>query len=374
MKILLTGGGTGGHFYPLMAIAEELNRIADEERLLHMKLYYMADSPYDKTLLDEQFITFIPITAGKLRIYFSYKNIIDIFKTGFGIVTSLYKVFNLYPDVVICKGGYASFPVVVAARILNIPVIVHESDTVPGRVNKWAGKFAVRVALSYPEAAVYFKPEVVSVTGQPVRRAITYAAQEGAKEFFELDPTIKTIGIVGGSLGAKVINDATTAIIQELIKDYQVIHQTGKTNFEDTKTDAHIILGEDIHRSRYKLFPSMNTLETKMFGGASDIIISRAGSMLFEIAAWGKPSIIIPITSTNGDHQRKNAYHYARSGACVVIEEANLTDSVLLNEIRLILEHSDRYDTMVGHAKAFYTGNAAHTIAREAITIALTHE
>ncbi|HVY35904.1 MAG TPA: UDP-N-acetylglucosamine--N-acetylmuramyl-(pentapeptide) pyrophosphoryl-undecaprenol N-acetylglucosamine transferase [Candidatus Paceibacterota bacterium] len=376
MKILLTGGGTGGHFYPLIAVAEELNRIAEEEHIINFKLYYMSNSPYQPELLAEQFITFIPISAGKLRIYFSFKNFIDLFKTAFGVIGAIIKVFRLYPDVVISKGGYASFPVLVAAWIFRIPVIIHESDTAPGRVNLWSGKFARRVALSYPEAAEYFKKEKISVTGQPVRRSIALPAKEGAKDFFELDQQIPVVGVVGGSLGAKIINDCVTEILPTLLEKYQVIHQTGPTQFKEIKTDTAVELGESTKRGRYKLFPYLNDLQTKMFGGASDVIISRAGSMLFEIAAWGKPSIIIPGNPDvfHGDHQRKNAYHYARTGACVVIEEKNLTPSILLNEIELILDHKDRYDAMVERAKHFYNPDAGRLIAAEAVKIALTHE
>lgn len=376
MKILLIGGGTGGHFYPLIAIAEELNRIADEEKIVNFKLYYMATVPYNQKELDEQFITFIPISAGKMRVYFSWQNFIDMFKTFFGTIGALFKLFSLYPDVIISKGGYAAFPVLVAARILRIPVIVHESDTVPGRVNKWSGKFARRVALSYPEAAQYFDEKKVSVTGQPVRKSIAFAVNEGAKAFFELDDSIPTIGIIGGSLGAKIINDTVTSLVVELVQHYQIIHQTGPKNFDETKIDAEVLLGDDTKRTRYKIFPYFNDLQTKMFGGAADVIISRAGSSLYEIAAWGKPSIIIPGSAAvfHGDHQRKNAYHYARIGACVVIEESNLTPSVLKNEIDLILGRKDYYDAMAAKAKAFYNPDAARLIAAEAITIALEHE
>lgn len=376
MKILLIGGGSGGHFYPLIAVAEELNRIADEEKIANFKLYYMADVPYDQKELDEQFITFIPITAGKMRIYFSLENFIDMFKTGLGTIGALFKLFSLYPDVIISKGGYAAFPVLVAARILRIPVIIHESDTVPGRVNKWSGKFARKVALSFPEAAQYFDEKKISVTGQPVRKSIAFVATEGAKEFFELDPGIPTIGVIGGSLGAKKINDSMTSLLPELVQQYQVIHQTGKKNYEETKTDVEVLMGNDTKRTRYKLFPYLNDLQTKMFGGAADIIISRAGGTIFEIAAWGKPSIIIPGSSAvfHGDHQRKNAYHYARTGACVVIEEANLTPSVLKNEIDMILMHKDHYNAMATRAKSFYTPEAARMIAAAAVTIALEHE
>lgn len=375
MKILLTGGGTGGHFYPLIAIAEELNKIADEERIVDMKLYYMANSPSDATLLEEQFIQFIPITAGKMRVYFSFKNFIDLFKTFFGTIGALYKVFQLYPDVVISKGGYVAFPVLVAARILRIPVIIHESDTVPGRVNIWSGKFAKKVALSFPEAASYFDTTKVSVTGQPVRKNLLHPQSEGASEFFELpDTNIKTIGIWGGSQGAKGINDIVVSIVPELIKKYQVIHQTGAVDYDDVTTEIRIALGDNTKRSRYKAFKFLNDVQTKMFGGAVDIVVSRAGSSLFEIAAWGKPSILIPYALAHGDHQRKNAYHYARTGACVVIEEPNLTPSVLFNEIESILDNQERYDSMSGHAKTFFLSDAARKIATEAITIALSHE
>lgn len=376
MKILLTGGGTGGHFYPLIAIAEELNRIADEERILSMKIFYMADKPYDEKALQQQFITFIPVSAGKLRVYFSIQNFIDIFKTFFGTIGAIFKVFKLYPDVVISKGGYPAFPVLVAAKLFRIPVIIHESDTVPGRVNTWSGKFARRIALSYPEAAQFFDEKKIAITGQPVRRAISYStASDSAKEFFDLDPNIATVGIIGGSLGAKVLNDVITSILPELTERYQVIHQTGEKTYEETKTDATVIMGDDVRRTRYKIFAFLNEVQTKMFGGASDIIISRAGSGLFEIAAWGKPSIIIPIPETNshGDHQRKNAYHYTRTGACVVIEQPNLTGSVLMNEIRLILENKHRYDVMSERAKQFYKPDAPRIIAAEAIDIALEH-
>ena len=374
MKIVLAGGGTGGHFYPLIAIAEELNRITEQEHLINVKLYYMGDTPHNPELLREQFITYIPVTAGKLRVYFSLKNVVDIFKTAFGVLRAIGTLYRLYPDVVIGKGGYASFPTLFAARFLRIPVIIHESDTVPGRVNVWAGKFAKRIALSFPEAGEFFDEKRVSVTSQPVRKTVAYSAKEGAKEFFELDASIPTIGVFGGSQGAKGINDCITELLPQLIEKYQIIHQTGVQNFDDIKTDVGVILGQNVKRSRYKPFPYLNDLQTKMFGGACDIVIARAGSSIFEIAAWGKPSILIPYPLAHGDHQKKNAYHFARAGAAIVIQEENLTASILLNEIELILDHKDRYDAMATRAKALYNPDAARLIAREAIALALEHE
>lgn len=375
MKILLTGGGTGGHFYPLIAIAEELNKIADEEKIIKFKIYYMADRPNDPELLKEQFIHFIPITAGKLRVYFSFQNFLDIFKTIYGTIGALFKVFKLYPDVVISKGGYISFPVLLAARLLRIPVIIHESDSVPGRVSRWSGKFAKKIALSYPEAADYFDKSKVSLTGQPIRKNLTRTIKEGAKEFFELPSlTLPIVGVMGGSQGAKKINDVVVSIVPNLTENYQIIHQTGAQDYESVITEIRISMGNDTDRSRYKAFAFLNNVQSKIFAGAVDIVVSRAGSSLFEIAAWGKPSIIIPYPLAHGDHQRKNAYHYARTGACVVIEESNLTPSILLNEITAILNNKERYQKMSEHARNFFKPDAARTIAAEAISIALSHQ
>ncbi|MFZ1019773.1 MAG: glycosyltransferase, partial [Minisyncoccia bacterium] len=168
MKIVFTGGGTGGHFYPIIAVAEKVNQIIDSEHILGAKLYYFSDSPYDKEMLAQNGLFYEEIKSGKMRTYFSFRNFLDIFKTFFGVVNALFKMFSIYPDVVFGKGGYASFPTIFAARILRIPVVIHESDSAPGRVNKWAGHFAKKIAISFPEAAEYFPEKKTAWTGQPV--------------------------------------------------------------------------------------------------------------------------------------------------------------------------------------------------------------
>src|SRR5258708_16068996 len=172
MKILFGGGGTGGHVYPIIAVAEELNAIIETEKILEARLYYLSTAPYDRKALYDNGITFVKINAGKLRRYFSFANIFDVVKTGIGIVNALVTMFFICPDVVFSKGGYASFPVLVAARLFGIPVIIHESDSVPGRTNLWAAKFAKRIAVSYEEASEFFPKEKTAYTGQPVRKGI----------------------------------------------------------------------------------------------------------------------------------------------------------------------------------------------------------
>ena len=374
MKILLSGGGSGGHFYPLIAVAESIKEIAKTENLVSAQMYFMSDNPYDTESLIENDINFIPISAGKMRRYASVSNFFDFFKTIIGVFVALKKVFSLYPDVIFSKGAYASFPVLMAAKLLKIPVIIHESDSVPGRTNLWASKFAKKIAISYPDTAKYFPAEKVAFTGNPLRKAVINTSKSGAHEYLNLDKNVPTILIIGGSLGAKIINDRILNSLPNLIEKYQILHQTGKNNVKEVSDISKIILGDNPNRNRYRIFDYLNNLTLTMAAGAADLIISRAGSTIFEIAAWGAPSIVIPITESNGDHQRTNAYAYARSGAASVIEESNLTTNVLIGEIDRILNDKKLIEKMSAAAKGFSKPDAADKIAREIIGIALSHE
>jgi len=375
MKILLTGGGTGGHFYPLIAVAEKINQIVKEGKLLPVQLYYMSDSPHDADMLLENNIEYINISAGKVRTYFSFLNFFDLFKTFFGIIGAIFKVFNIYPDVIFSKGAYSSFPVLVAAKLLRIPVVIHESDSVPGRTNIWAGKFAKRIAVSYPEASKFFDEKKVAVTGNPVRKNVKMIPlRDSARQYLKLDENIPTILILGGSLGAKIINEKILSILNNLVEKYYVLHQTGKDNIQEVTATADVILTGNQFKTRYRAFDYLDNLNMGMAAGASNLIISRAGSAIFEIATWGIPSIIIPITETNGDHQRQNAYNYARSGGAIVIEESNLSPNILLSEITRIIDDKKLAQKMSDGAKSFIKTDASDLIAHEIIKIGLQHE
>lgn len=374
MKIGLTGGGTGGHSYPLIAIIEQLSTIIEEEKLEQVHLYYFSDKPFTDDVMNKHAITFVAVSTGKMRVYASIKNILDILKTFFGIFSVLWKVFRVYPDVIVSKGGYVSFPVLVAAWILGIPTIVHESDTVPGRVNIWAGKKAARIAVNFPEAVDYFPKEKVSLTGHPIRRSITTPIQTGGREYFGLSSLIPTIGVWGGSQGAQTINTLLVELLPELLSEFQVIHQTGDVTFEQTTRDAQILLADNQYKKRYVPLANLNDEQLKFFAGAVDIIISRSGSSIFEIAAWGKPSILIPYPIAHGDHQKKNAYYFARAGAATVLEEKNLTASILKNEIQTLFSNKELSAQMSKKVHTLYSPNAGKIIATEAISLALQHQ
>jgi UDP-N-acetylglucosamine--N-acetylmuramyl-(pentapeptide) pyrophosphoryl-undecaprenol N-acetylglucosamine transferase len=378
MKILLTGGGTGGHFYPIIAVAEELNKLAKENRLLRPEIYYMSTEAYDESLLFENNIVFEKITAGKLRKKVSLQNIIlnfiDIWKTGFGVLTAIWRLFAIYPDVVFGKGGYASFPALFAARLLRIPVVIHESDSRPGKVSKWASKFAVRIAISYPGAVNFFDKNKTAYTGNPIRGDLKESLSVDSAEFFGFDKSLQTIFIIGGSQGSRFINEVIMNALPELLSKYQVIHQTGKNNIKVIEETRNVVLQGNSNKNRYKPYAYLNILELRRAAGLADIIISRAGSTIFEIASWGKPSIIIPIPEPTSHDQRSNAYEYARSGAAIVIEEKNLAEGVLISEIDRILSNPGEKEKMQKAASAFSRRDSAEIIAKELASIALEHE
>ena len=375
MKILFTGGDTGGHFYPIIAVAEAINDATRERKLLEPQLYYAAPDPYDREMLIANNITFVPTAAGKIRRYFSILNFFDLFKTAWGIIRSILRIFFLYPDVVFGTGGGASFPTLFAARLFRIPVVIYATDVEPSRVNLWAKKFAVKVAVSFPEAAKYFPADKVAYTGNPIRKAALTPAREGAHEFLKLKPELPVVLVLGGSQGAVAINEAILAALPELLDKYQVVHQTGNANIKEIEGRARIVLGLSPLAERYKAFGYLNDLAIRMAAGAAAIVVSRAGAgHIFETASWGVPSILIPIPEPLSHDQTKNAFSYARSGAAVVVEQNNLTPHLLVSEINRILGNDQLTHKMKEAARAFGRADASKVIANALLDIALSHE
>lgn len=373
MKILFTGGGSGGHFYPIIAVAEKLRKLLVLEKIANVELYYMSTEPYDEELLTANGIKFNAVTAGKRRAYFSIQNFFDLFKTAWGVLKAIFQIFFLYPDVIFGKGGFASFPVLFAARIFRIPVIIHESDSVPGRVNAWAGKFAQKIAVSYVEATQFFPAERVALTGNPIREEVLLPTGKDAWKELGLDPNIPVVLVLGGSQGARNINSQMETLALRLVEKYQVIHQAGEANVTDVRTTVTGLLGQNPNAGRYHTYGYLNNQTMKLASEVATIVVSRAGSAIFEIAAWGVPAILIPIANHIGDHQRKNAFAYARAGGAVVIEEANLGPNILMAEIDHLMEDKEKRAGMKDAAKAFARTDAAELIAQQLIAVVLRH-
>jgi UDP-N-acetylglucosamine--N-acetylmuramyl-(pentapeptide) pyrophosphoryl-undecaprenol N-acetylglucosamine transferase len=374
MKIVLTGGETGGHFYPLISVAESLRETSKKLKLLDPKLYFMAPNPYDEKALFDNRIIFKKNIAGKNRLYFSFENFFDLFKVALGSLTALWKLFLIYPDVVFSKGGYGAFPVLLAARFLRIPVVIHESDSIPGRVSLWSSKFAERIAVSFSDAVALFPKEKTALTGNPIRKDLIKPSSSGAREYLDLESNTPIILILGGSQGAQKINEIILSVLPELIQKYQIIHQTGKENIGYIKITSKVILKDSEFSNRYKAFGYLDVLAMKMSAGAADIVITRAGSGIFEVANWGLPSIVIPIPESISRDQRSNAFSYASTGAAIVVEEKNLSPHVLMSEVERVLNDENLKKSMSEAAKNFAQTDAGDKIAREIIKIALKHE
>ena len=368
MRIGFVGGGTGGHFYPLMAVANELKQSRSQP-----ELYYFGPSPYDKDELERYRIKYIYCPAGKLRRYFSIQNFFDIFRNFFGVFVAVWKLYLIYPDVIFSKGGYTSVPILLAARFLRIPVVIHESDAVPGRANKLAAKQARYIGVAYDDAAQYFPKEKTALVGIPLRPEIKNVPDD---PFAVLGiPNDKPlIYVTGGSLGAERLNNIILESLTLLLPHYRVFHQTGANKFEEFKLTAQTLLQGTGLGNDYYLKGTLDASTVSAVMAAASLIITRAGSTtLFEIAYHGKPSIIVPIPEDISRDQRSNAYAYARSGAGSVIEEQNLTPHLLVDEINSIINDPDKNHRMADAAKAMYIDDAAQKIAALLESIGFEH-
>lgn len=369
MRIGFVGGGTGGHFYPLIAVAEVLVTKSEQP-----ELYYFGPEPYDRELLAKHSITFVSCPAGKLRLYFSIQNFFDIFRNFIGIFVALGKLYMIYPDVIFSKGGYTSVPILIAARLLMIPVVIHESDAVVGRANQLAKKFARFIAISYPEAASYFQNDGrVALTGIPIRAALTTTDPDPFTTL-GIPNDLPLIYVTGGSSGAERINNIILRCLDELLPQCRIYHQAGAAHQAGLAITAQSLISDPTLQSRYYLAGSLDAKQVNALLSAASVVITRAGSTtLFEIGLHGTPSIIIPIPEDISRDQRKNAYAFARSGGASVIEEHNLTETLLISEIRSIIGNPEHWRTMSAAAKQFVPLDAAHKIAASLIQIGHEH-
>jgi UDP-N-acetylglucosamine--N-acetylmuramyl-(pentapeptide) pyrophosphoryl-undecaprenol N-acetylglucosamine transferase len=358
MRIILTGGGTGGHLTPLVAVAKKIR-----EKMPDAEFYFIGPKgKLENDIMGQENIPIRNILTGKLRRYFSVHNIIDFFKIPLGIMKSMWLLLVLMPDAIFSKGGYASFPVVVVGWLYRIPILIHESDSNPGLANSMLGKFSRRVAVAYPEAEKYFPAAQVVLTGNPLSAVIDKGDINRARQTFNLTESRKVIYVTGGSQGSKSINDKVLRILPQLMHKYQIIHQTGENNFEEV---CHMAgeLGFKAERDGY--FPVAFIRENiEDVFAVADLVISRASATtISEIAANKKPAILIPLETSASDHQRMNAYSLARIGGCVVMEESNMGGSMLLEKIDEIMDSEMLRNKLAENIGTFYHPDAAEKIA-----------
>lgn len=363
----MVGGGTGGHIYPIVSVAEKLKTWSQKSGV-DMDIRYFGQPEAYGQLLDIYGVRVVKIVSSKLRRYFSLLNVLDFFKFFIGLAQSLVKLYFYMPDVIFSKGGPGSFPVILAARVYFIPLVIHESDAIPGLANKLASRFAKVIDLAFANARPHFsaRKAKINLVGNPVREDILVETpSEQAKVGFGLDPKKPLIFVIGGSQGSMRLNEFVLDNLEPLLFKFQVLHQVGKNNFEDYQKQYNFVTKNfsPALTQNYKFIGYLEKDQSKALD-AADIVISRGGAgAIFEIAAKGKPSILVPLPESAADHQRQNAYEYSEKGAAIVIEEGNLLPTVLVSQIEKILQNPEQIARMSAAAKTFYQTESASQIA-----------
>lgn len=327
-RIVLTGGGTAGHVTPNIALLPKL-------RELGYDIHYIGSyEGIEKKLIEDVNVPYYGIASGKLRRYFDPKNFSDPFRVlkGYGEARKILK--KLKPDVVFSKGGFVAVPVVLAAKHLHIPVIIHESDMTPGLANKISLSAATKVCCTFPETMGYIPEGKAVLTGSPIREELLHGNKLAALNLCGFAANKPVILVIGGSQGSVAVNDAVRGILPELLKKYQVIHLCGKGKLDSTKTDMEgYIQFEYVKKELADLF------------ALADVCISRAGAnAICELLALRKPNLLIPLSAnaSRGD-QILNAESFENQGFSEVLTEENLAPTIILPIIDKLYEKRADY-------------------------------
>lgn len=376
MRIVIAGGGTGGHVTPALATIAALR-----EQLVGQPLDLLwvgtADG-VERRIAQEHSVPFAAIQAGKLRRYLSLENLIDLGRLPIGVLQAITALRRFRPDIVFSTGGFVSVPTVMAAGLLRLPVLIHEQTAQFGLANRLNLRFATTVALPY-EASRAFVPQTkarVVVTGNPVRAELRQGeCAEGAR-LLGLNPSLPTIYATGGARGARAINTTIAALLPELVQRYQVIHSCGVQDVSPTLAELRELKNQlpAEQRERYIALDFVGAELPHVYAFA-DLVIGRAGAgTVAELAALGKPAILIPLPGTGGDEQTKNARLLADVGGAIMLPEAELTPARLLSLLTELLDPAsvDRLTQMGVAARTQAPPDAAAALARELLQLHTT--
>ena len=375
MRIIVSGGGTGGHISPVLAVISELQKLDPYVELL----YIGSKEGLESRIIPQAGFDYRGISSGKFRRYHRSKvlNILDpttVFKNArdfFHFIRGYFEakkiIRNFDPDIVFTKGGYVSLPVGIAASGLKYPLVIHESDSVIGLSNKILSKRADVVCVSYPLTA--YKDEKLDklvYTGNPIREDIALGDKKKATQEFGLTTGKKTVLVIGGSQGSYIINQIISESLNELLKKYQIIHISGERDydwldFKSEKIDAKI-------KENYHLYSFLSGNLKDAFAVA-DLVISRAGNnVIAELAALSKPIILVPLATSANDHQLQNAQILSRLGGCILMLQEHLTAKKITRQIDLLFEDPAEMERMSKKLHTLVQEDAALRVAKEIIS------
>jgi len=359
LKIVLTGGGTAGHIMPILYLAKLLKKNKNN------KIYFIGEKQeLAKELISKFEIPYYSIYAGKMRRYLSFANLLSPFQFATGFFQSLFILRKIKPDLVFAKGGYVTVPAGLAAKFLKIKLMIHESDVKMGLSNKILAKFAVKIFTNF---SVSYYPEKyhqkMTRVGIPINPDFLNTPDQNILESLGLTKKMPTVLIFGGSLGAQNINFAVSKILAKLLQNYQVIHITGKLNYEKF-LQRQKRLPKDMQKN-YKIFDFLHSQMPQVLASC-DLVICRSGAnSLNEISALAKPAILIPLPSAASNHQLYNAKIFQREKAAILIEESKLNSQKLFKTIRDLLKREFLLKTLGENANKMYFPNSTEKIAEE---------
>lgn len=368
MRVMVSGGGTGGHIYPAITIIERLRAQDPSVEIL----YVGTKSGLESDIIPKENIPFETIEVAGFQRKLTPKNFIVLGRAVKGVWQAISLVKKFRPDVVIGTGGYVCGPVLLAAGILGIPTMIQEQNVVPGVTNKIASRFARKIAVGYEEAGAYFPDRTkIAATGNPIRKAVVDARREDGLAEFGLDANKKTILVSGGSRGARSINTALIALHEKFCSrdDVQILHITGQNEYNRV-IDNLKEKGIDWEAAgNIKIVPYAYHMPNAL--AAADLAIFRAGALgLAELAARGIPSVLVPYPYATANHQEFNARIMEKHGAAVVILDAQLTGEVLLAKVEELLAEPSTLDRMAAASRELGRAEAADDIARLARSLA----
>ncbi len=358
MKVLITGGGTGGHINPALAIAQKIKASDKNNKIL----YVGTKEGMESDLVPKQGFDFRTVEAKFLKRKISIENIKTLAISIKGVAQSMKIISEFKPDIVIGTGGYVCGPVVLAAALKKVPTIIHEQNVFPGITNKLLSKVVDKIAISFEEATKYFKyKEKLVLVGNPVRKEVIEANRMQSRKKYNLKNDDILIYSFGGSGGQKSLNDSIINVIKDIKNrdKIKLLHVTGKRLKDDFQ--------ESLQKENIKI-PSNVTIVDYMYDApsalsASDLVIGSAGAItIAEITKIGVPSILIPKTYTAENHQEYNARALEKMGAAVVILENELKDNKLLSTIDKILNNSNELSAMSLNSKKLGELNAEEEI------------
>lgn len=360
-NIIISGGGTGGHVFPAISIANAIKEIEPESNILFVGA--LGKIEMEKVPAAGYQIIGLPIAGLQRRI--TYKNIVFIFKLTRSLNRSKIIIKKIKPDVVVGVGGYASGPVLYMANRKNIPTLIQEQNSYAGITNKLLAKKAQKICVAYEGMEKYFPAEKIILTGNPIRQDLLdkMGSKTDAAEHFKMNKVKKTVLVIGGSLGARTINQNIMADIDKIGQnDIQILWQTGKYYYEDAKAI--------VEKSGYTNIKVLAFIVRMDYAySLADVIISRAGAgTISELCLVGKPVVLVPSPNVAEDHQTKNAMALVNKNAAVMVKDNNAKNQ-LVDLVLNLIHDNDEMHNLSENIKGMALRDSAKIIAKEVLKL-----